>query len=295
MQSLAAARACSWRSLPCRAPQYIATLRRCKMRERLRSARRAMHARFPFSEALWLEWLDDDLPGGRGPDARAQAEALLDTAVQDYLSVPVWARYLRCVRSSPRAPPPCVRAACGAPAAALCRAAGRTRRRRARCPVACPLYLLRPRGPRSPGRQGSPGLGARAAGRAPEGASPRRFLQDSDPDVRARTDAGLAKFRAVAERALTAAGLHLPAGAQLWTAYRRSLLSRLPLLPLSLPARASALYTHAARPSRACARINQREGECDEARLLWERCRRSATAYMSLTCPAACHTAGTCG
>jgi len=123
----------------------------------------------------------------------------------------------------------------------------------------------------------------------------RRFLQDSDPDVRARTDAGLAKFRAVAERALTAAGLHLPAGAQLWTAYRRSLLSRLPLLPLSLPARASALYTHAARPSRACARINQREGECDEARLLWERCRRSATAYMSLTCPAACHTAGTCG
>jgi len=106
MQSLAEVRTCSWRSLPCRAPQYIATLRRCKMRERLRSARRAMHARFPFSEALWLEWLDDELPGAREPDARAQAEALLDTAVQDYLSVPVWARYLRCARSPPppRAP-----------------------------------------------------------------------------------------------------------------------------------------------------------------------------------------------
>ncbi len=108
MQSLAEVRTCSWRSIPCRAPQYIATLRRCKMRERLRSARRAMHARFPFSEALWLEWLDDELPGAREPDARAQAEALLDTAVQDYLSVPVWARYLRCARSPPppRRPPP---------------------------------------------------------------------------------------------------------------------------------------------------------------------------------------------
>jgi hypothetical protein len=100
------------------------------------------------------------------------------------------------------------------------------------------------------------------------GASPRRFLQDSDPDVRARTDAGLAKFRAVAERALTAAGLHLPAGAQLWTAYRRSPLTRPPvaLAALRLHTRSR---SHAARPFTACARLNQREAECDQARPLW--------------------------
>jgi len=232
MQSLAEVRTCSWRSLPCRAPQYIATLRRCKMRERLRSARRAMHARFPFSEALWLEWLDDELPGAREPDARAQAEALLDTAVQDYLSVPVWARYLRCARSPARCTC-CDRAARVPPAA-------RARQGWVRAP---PRARLR-------------------------GASPRRFLQDSDPDVRARTDAGLAKFRAVAERALTAAGLHLPAGAQLWTAYRRSPLTRPPvaLAALRLHTRSR---SHAARPFTACARLNQREAECDQARPLW--------------------------
>ena len=48
----------------------------------------------------------------------------------------------------------------------------------------------------------------------------RRFLSERDPDVTARTHAGLHKFRAAAERALTAGGMHLPSGAQLWTAYR---------------------------------------------------------------------------
>lgn len=48
----------------------------------------------------------------------------------------------------------------------------------------------------------------------------RRFLSERHPDVNARTDAGLHKFRAAAERALTAGGTHLPSGGQLWAAYR---------------------------------------------------------------------------
>ncbi len=76
--------------------QYIAVLRRCKMQERLRSARRAMHTRFPFSEALWLEWLDDELAGPRTAADQARIEALFDLAVQDYLSIPIWLRYLGC-------------------------------------------------------------------------------------------------------------------------------------------------------------------------------------------------------
>ncbi len=270
MQSLAEVRTCSWRSIPCRAPQYIATLRRCKMRERLRSARRAMHARFPFSEALWLEWLDDELPGAREPDARAQAEALLDTAVQDYLSVPVWARYLRCARSPP--PPARPRPASAQPAARRPRHCAARRAARgavgpgARSPARCTCCDRAARvPPAARARQGWVRAPPRARLR---GASPRRFLQDSDPDVRARTDAGLAKFRAVAERALTAAGLHLPAGAQLWTAYRRSPLTRPPvaLAALRLHTRSR---SHAARPFTACARLNQREAECDQARPLW--------------------------
>ncbi len=76
--------------------QYIAVLRRCKMHERLRSARRAMHTRFPFSEALWLEWLEDELAGSRHAADQARIEALFDLAVQDYLSIPIWLRYLGC-------------------------------------------------------------------------------------------------------------------------------------------------------------------------------------------------------
>ncbi len=101
--------------------------------------------------------------------------------------------------------------------------------------------------PAFPGRQGSPGLGARQGWvRASPSACltarpPRRFLQDSDPDVRARTDAGLAKFRGVAERALTAAGLHLPAGGQLWGAYRRSPCPAPPWPPLPPLGRTGAL------------------------------------------------------
>ncbi len=296
MQSLAEVRTCSWRSLPCRAPQYIATLRRCKMRERLRSARRAMHARFPFSEALWLEWLDDELPGAREPDARAQAEALLDTAVQDYLSVPVWARYLRCARSPPpRAPPPCVRAACGAPAAALCRAAGRTRRRRARCPVACPLYLLRPRGPRSPGRQGSPGLGARAATRAPEGRVPAQVPAGQRP--------GRARAHRRGPGQVPRCGGARAHGRRPAPAGRRAAVDRIQALALDpapgRPCRSPIAYalSLARRPPihSMCEIEPARGGVRPSKAAVGGRRRRSATAYMSLTCPAVCHTADACG
>lgn len=77
-------------------------LRRCKMHERLRAARRNMHRLFPFSEALWLEWLADELarPLSDAGDL-ARVEALFEAAVQDYLSIPIWTRYLRCAFKSP--------------------------------------------------------------------------------------------------------------------------------------------------------------------------------------------------
>ena len=67
------------------------------MHERLRAARRNMHRLFPFSEALWLEWLRNELarPLSEAGDL-ARLEALFEAAVQDYLSIPIWTRYLRC-------------------------------------------------------------------------------------------------------------------------------------------------------------------------------------------------------
>lgn len=74
--------------------QLIAVLRRCKMGERLRETRQAMHARFPLGEGLWLDWLSDELEAAAGPEDIASLRALFELAVEDYLSVAIWAQYL---------------------------------------------------------------------------------------------------------------------------------------------------------------------------------------------------------
>ena len=72
--------------------QYIALLRECNMRERTRTAREAMHSRFPFSESIWLEWLQDEL---RQDAEHSRIKELFEKATQDYLSTKVWAMYIR--------------------------------------------------------------------------------------------------------------------------------------------------------------------------------------------------------
>ncbi len=73
--------------------QYIALLRKCKMKERARAAREAMHSRFPFSESLWLEWLQDEVQESEADQSRIQH--LFELATQDYLSTRVWVMYIR--------------------------------------------------------------------------------------------------------------------------------------------------------------------------------------------------------
>ena len=77
--------------------QYIEVLRRCGgLKSRLHDARQAMRAAFPLTPALWMEWVADEVAGlgsGGGQDV-AGVEALLEAAVQDYLSVPLWVQYL---------------------------------------------------------------------------------------------------------------------------------------------------------------------------------------------------------
>ena len=74
--------------------QLIEVLRRCRMRERLREARRAMQARFPLTEALWAEWAADEIEAAQGPEDVQRIQALFEDAVQDYLSIPLWCQYI---------------------------------------------------------------------------------------------------------------------------------------------------------------------------------------------------------
>jgi squamous cell carcinoma antigen recognized by T-cells 3 len=67
--------------------QFIDVLRRCKMTERLREVRRAMHERFPLSESLWLDWITDELESISGEEDIPKIEILLDIAQDDYLSI----------------------------------------------------------------------------------------------------------------------------------------------------------------------------------------------------------------
>eukprot|EP00887_Chlorella_sp_A99_P001390 scaffold8.g1390.t1 len=120
---------------------YIEVLRRCGMRERLREARAAMHARFPLTESLWVDWLSDEIDAVASAEDIPRLEALFDAAVGDYLSVPLWVQYLE-------------------------------------------------------------------------------FVRDFDPEMAEKTEVGLPKFRALAERALTAGGLHVAEGGRLWAVYR---------------------------------------------------------------------------
>lgn len=74
--------------------QFIDVLRRCKMMERLREVRRAMHERFPLSESLWLDWITDELESISGEEDIPKIEDLLDSAQNDYLSIALWIQKL---------------------------------------------------------------------------------------------------------------------------------------------------------------------------------------------------------
>ena len=74
--------------------QFIDVLRRCKMKERLREVRKAMQARFPLSESLWLDWILDELDSVTGEEDILKVEALLEESHKDYLSIALWIQHL---------------------------------------------------------------------------------------------------------------------------------------------------------------------------------------------------------
>lgn len=65
------------------------------MKERLREARQNMQSRFPLSEQLWLEWLEDEDTEDESPEALSKLRELFELALNDYLSISIWLRYLQ--------------------------------------------------------------------------------------------------------------------------------------------------------------------------------------------------------
>ena len=59
----------------------------------------------------------------------------------------------------------------------------------------------------------------------------RRFMRDHDAEVTAGSEGGMQKFRSLAERALSAGGLHVTQGAQLWDIYRHDIPSGISIKP----------------------------------------------------------------
>lgn len=80
--------------------QYIGVLRKCKLRERLRTARESMHEHYPLTEQLWLEWLKDEIDSAGSAASKGHTEQLFQKAVQDYLSVPIWKAYMEFAKGS---------------------------------------------------------------------------------------------------------------------------------------------------------------------------------------------------
>lgn len=71
--------------------QYVSALRRAKLSERLKAARRAMHEYFPMTEDLWFEWLDDEVDAC---DISGSSQ-IFELAIGDYISTGIWLRYLK--------------------------------------------------------------------------------------------------------------------------------------------------------------------------------------------------------
>ncbi|GLC34775.1 hypothetical protein PLESTB_001162500 [Pleodorina starrii] len=76
--------------------EYISLLRNTPgLRARLHDAHKALAARFPLSEELWLAWINDELASVSGPDDVAALLALVrQAATRDYLAPAVWGLYL---------------------------------------------------------------------------------------------------------------------------------------------------------------------------------------------------------
>jgi len=74
---------------------YLTLLQQCGLKARLADARAAAAAAVPLPEAAWLDWVRDEAAAGSSLDTLTLLHA---AATADFVSVPLWASWLRAVR-----------------------------------------------------------------------------------------------------------------------------------------------------------------------------------------------------
>ena len=74
--------------------EYLETLRRCGMNEKLKDARYTLEAAFPFDEAMWLEWLQDESEALVCADDVVKLEELFRKSHCDCVSVSLWKEHI---------------------------------------------------------------------------------------------------------------------------------------------------------------------------------------------------------
>lgn len=77
--------------------EYLETLRRCGMKEKLRDARYALNAVLPLNEAMWLEWVQDESEAVACAADVVKLEELLQKSHCDCVSVSLWKEHIECV------------------------------------------------------------------------------------------------------------------------------------------------------------------------------------------------------
>ncbi|RUS17063.1 hypothetical protein BC937DRAFT_90468 [Endogone sp. FLAS-F59071] len=80
--------------------QLIQALRRAAMFDELRTAREQMHKIFPMSEALWLEWIEDEKRMASNKEGKEHIVTLFKKALDDYISIPIWVAYINYIAKS---------------------------------------------------------------------------------------------------------------------------------------------------------------------------------------------------
>jgi hypothetical protein len=74
--------------------EYISTLRRCRLMERLKDARYTMHDAFPMTEKMWLEWFEDESENVGSVEDVVKLEELMTQSHEDYISVSLWKEHI---------------------------------------------------------------------------------------------------------------------------------------------------------------------------------------------------------
>ena len=77
--------------------EYLETLRRCGMKEKLRDARYSLNAVFPLDEAMWLQWVQDESEALACAEDVVKLEALLQKSHMDCVSVSLWQEHIEYV------------------------------------------------------------------------------------------------------------------------------------------------------------------------------------------------------